>query len=66
MPEDFDECVANKGKVITKKLKGGKYMHLCKSKDGKWHNGEVKTLKTSSKPTKGAFVRSADKNLTEG
>ncbi len=29
MPEDFDRCVRQGGKVITKTLKGGKYMHIC-------------------------------------
>lgn len=64
MPEGFTKCVDEKGKVITKKLKGGKYQHLCKDKDGTWHKGEIKTMKASSKPTKGAFVRSAEKHLT--
>lgn len=64
MPEDFNKCKDEGGKIITKKLKGNKYMHLCKSKDGKWHDGEVKSLKATSKPTKGAFVRSAKKDLT--
>ncbi len=45
MPKSFDDCVANGGKVITKKLKDGKYIHLCKSKDGIWHPGEVKQSK---------------------
>ena len=45
MPEDFLRCVKNKGKVRTKKLKGGKYIHLCKTKSGKWTAGEVKKKK---------------------
>ena len=64
MPNDFEMCVDSGGKVVTKKLKGGKYMHLCKDKDGKWHQGEVKTKETTAKPTTGAFMRSAKKNLT--
>ena len=45
MPKDFDACVKNKGKVITKKLPKGKYYHLCKDKSGKWHAGYVKKKK---------------------
>jgi len=42
MPRDFTRCVSEGGKVVTKKLSGGKYIHLCKDKSGKWHQGEVK------------------------
>ncbi len=42
MPADFDACVNNGGKVITKKLPKGKYIHLCKDKSGEWHQGEIK------------------------
>lgn len=41
MPQKFDECVKNKGQVITKKLSGGRYMHIC-YKDGKSYAGEIK------------------------
>lgn len=34
MPQLFDKCVSDGGKVRTKKLKGGKYMHICIPKDG--------------------------------
>jgi len=44
-PQSFTNCVKRGGKVITKELSGGRYMHLCKDKQG-WHNGEVKTKKT--------------------
>ncbi len=47
MPISFLKCVAEGGKVITKRLKGNKYIHLCKSKDGKWYKGEVKKKKKS-------------------
>ncbi|KKU88269.1 MAG: hypothetical protein UY18_C0017G0003 [Microgenomates group bacterium GW2011_GWF2_47_9] len=43
MPADFDKCVADGGKVRTKPLSGGKYMHICYDKEGKSHAGEVKT-----------------------
>jgi len=42
MPADFDRCVKNGGRVRTKSLKGGKYMHICFLK-GKSYAGEVKT-----------------------
>jgi putative hemolysin len=45
MPADFLACVKNGGKVRTKELSGGKYIHICKDKNGKWHKGEVKTKK---------------------
>lgn len=41
MPADFDRCVKAGGRVRTKKLSGGKYMHIC-FKDGKSYAGEVK------------------------
>lgn len=48
MPEAFDKCVAAGGRVRTKKLGGGKYMHIC-FKDGKSYPGEVKREKTEEK-----------------
>jgi len=44
MPKEFDDCVKAGGKVRTKTLSGGKYIHIC-YKDGKSHAGEVKTKK---------------------
>ena len=41
MPAAFDACVSGGGRVRTKKLGGGKYMHIC-FKDGKSYAGEVK------------------------
>lgn len=41
MPVDFDKCVSSGGKVRTKDLGGGKYIHIC-YKGGKSHSGEVK------------------------
>jgi hypothetical protein len=35
MPKAFLDAVASGGKVITKKLSGGRYIHLAK-KNGKW------------------------------
>lgn len=45
MPKDFDDCVKNNGKVITKKLKNGKYIHICFDKNGNSYAGEVKKKK---------------------
>ena len=42
MPADFDMCVKNGGKVRTKTMSGGKYMHICIDKNGKSHAGYVK------------------------
>lgn len=41
MPEAFNNAVKAGGKVITKKLKNGKYIHLVMTKGGKWVAGEV-------------------------
>lgn len=45
MPKDFTDCVNSGGKVVTKNLKGNKFIHICYSKDGKSYTGEVKTRK---------------------
>jgi len=45
MPADFDKCVKSGGRVRTKDLDDGKYMHICYDKNGKSHAGEVKTKK---------------------
>lgn len=34
MPAAFDKCRAGGGKIRTKSLKGGKYMHICVPKGG--------------------------------
>ena len=49
MPRTFLKCVAEGGKVRTKSLSGGKYIHLCKTKSGKWTKGEVKKKKKARK-----------------
>ena len=50
MPKGFDECVKKGGRVRTKQLGGGKYMHIC-FLNGKSYAGEVKVKKkkTSTK-----------------
>ena len=49
MPQDFLNCVKAGGKVVTKKLGNGKYIHLCKTKSGKWTRGHTKTKQGSNK-----------------
>ncbi len=34
MPPKFNRCVASGGRVRTKKLPGGKYIHVCFPKGG--------------------------------
>jgi len=43
MPEDFDKCVTEGGRVRTITPKKGTYLHICYDKQGKAHSGEVKT-----------------------
>ncbi len=45
MPTDFDRCVKEGGRVRTKDLGKGRYMHICWDKNGKSHAGEEKTKK---------------------
>ncbi len=45
MPKSFEDCVKNGGKVVTKKLKNNRYMHICYDKNGNSYSGEVKTKK---------------------
>ena len=42
MPQAFDNCVKQGGKVRTKDLGRGKYIHICFI-NGKSYSGEVKT-----------------------
>ncbi len=44
MPKEFDDAVKAGGRVITKMMKDGKYMHLVMH-NGKWIAGEVKAKK---------------------
>jgi len=44
MPQAFESCVKRGGRVGTKKLSGGRYMHFC-SIDGKSYAGEVHEAK---------------------
>jgi len=52
MPAKFDACVSSGGKVRTKTLGGGKYMHVCVPKGGGPSvAGEVKTKKSNDTNT---------------
>lgn len=44
MPKPFEDCVKNGGRVRTKTLSGGRYMHICYL-NGKSYTGEVKQRK---------------------
>ena len=44
-PREFDQCVAEKGRVRTIPIKGGRYMRICFDKKGKSHAGEVRETK---------------------
>lgn len=46
MPQAFDDCISSGGKVRTKSLGSGKYMHIC-FKDGKSYAGEAKTKQSA-------------------
>jgi len=48
-PADFDKCVAEKGRVRTMPIKGGRYMRVCFDKNNKSHAGEVTTKKDEKK-----------------
>ena len=45
MPKDFDECQKNGGRIRTKTLSDGKYLHICYLA-GKSYAGEVKQKMT--------------------
>jgi hypothetical protein len=48
MSKAFNSCVKRGGRVRTKKLFGGRYMHVC-FKDGKSYAGHVKSRKDAGK-----------------
>jgi len=43
-PQAFESCIKRGGRVRTKSLKGGKYLHIC-ILNGKSFAGEVKEKK---------------------
>ena len=44
MPAGFEKCQKEGGRIRTKTLSDGRYMHIC-FKDGKSYAGEVKKKK---------------------
>lgn len=48
MPAAFDKCVSRGGRVRTKNLSGGKYIHICFDKQGS-HAGYPKKKKAKKK-----------------
>ena len=46
MPRAFEACIRAGGRVRTKSLKDGKYIHICFHK-GKSYAGEVKQKQSS-------------------
>lgn len=51
MPQNFNNCVKTGGKVITKKLKNGKYVRVCFDKKGNSYVGEVKKREKNYRKT---------------
>ena len=47
MPRDFNLCVAQGGRVRTKKLSKGRFIRICFDKNNKSHAGEVKQRQKS-------------------
>ena len=45
MPEGFDKCEKEGGRVRTMSLSKGRYLHICYDKAGKSHASEVHTKK---------------------
>lgn len=56
MPKGFEMCRKAGGKIRTKQLSGGKYMHIC-FLNGKSYPGEVKTKKESSESVTAEAIR---------
>lgn len=48
MPQDFDKCRREGGRMITKRVNPDEYMHICYDKNNKSHAGEVKKYKKLS------------------
>ena len=48
MPQSFDNCQKRGGKIRTKDLGNGKYIHIC-YKGGKSFAGYVKTKQNASR-----------------
>jgi len=56
MPQPFETCRKNGGKIRTIQLKGGKYMHIC-ILNGKSYKGEVKSKSPSGESPVAAAIK---------
>jgi len=56
MPEAFERCRANGGKIRTKKLSGNRYMRICYH-NGKSYPGEVHHKKGSDSTARSAAAK---------
>lgn len=65
MSQDFIDCVKNGGRVVSKKLKNGKYIKVCYDKEGTAHNGEVKKGKEISEKQKIEETKKLSEGLLE-
>lgn len=51
MPKEFENCISAGGRVRTKSVGKGRYMHIC-FKNGKSFAGEVKVKKVKKNAKK--------------
>ncbi len=51
MPADFEKCQKAGGKIRTKSLSGGKYIHIC-ILNGKSYGGEIRRRKGTTTMTR--------------
>jgi len=56
MPAAFDACRKGGGKIRTKQMGGGKYMHIC-ILNGKSYKGEVKSKSPSGESPVAAAIK---------
>jgi len=49
MPAAFERCASSGGRIRTKSLSGGQYMHICYNK-GKSYAGETHSRKSGPAP----------------
>ena len=62
MPKEFMDCVKSKGRVVTRDIKGNKYVKICYDKDGKSYTGEIKLkkkIKANKKNKEMAYIKRA-------
>ena len=65
MPKEFLDCIKKNGKVFTKKLKGDKYIKICKI-GGKTYTSEVHSRKDSKGESNVAKARRTTAILNAG